>query len=408
MRSVVVAALLALAASAAHAQQPAFDLTGYVAARAINATGPESWLAGGFGRLEAQGDQDDFFAAAQLGFDWTPSQYFDVHVSGAARRDPEEFGGDDFGLVEAYAEGRLIFGFDELQLRAGQFFLPTSRENRDALWASPYSINFSALNTWIGQEVRPIGLDLQYRHTTGGGHVITGAATAFRGNDTMGTLLAWRGWSVGNRLSTYDEVVPLPPLHTLETFFFRQRDEGTKPFGEDLDGRTGYSGRVRYSIPQRGSVQYTYLDNRGDRLLYGEDYSWETKFHLVGAELGDPDDFIVAAEYMTGETYMGVFDAHVEAGFWTAYALVSEKRGRNRFTARFELFNTTEEDFSPAENNDESGRAWTLAWLYDITPSIRGGLELTQIHGDRPAAQESGFDPDTDGRSVTVEVRYRF
>ena len=38
---------------------------------------------------------------------------------------------------------------------------------------------------------------------------------AFRNNDSMGALLAWRGWSVGNRLSVYDEVLPLPPLTTL-------------------------------------------------------------------------------------------------------------------------------------------------------------------------------------------------
>ena len=410
MRSVLFAVLLALGASAVQAQQPTFDITGYVAARAINATGPDSWLAGGFGRLQAENDRNEVFGAAQLGFDWTPSQYFDVHVSGAARRDPEEFGGEDFGLIEAYAEGRLIFGFDELQLRAGQFFLPTSRENKDALWASPYSINFSALNTWIGEEVRPIGLDLQYRHTTGGGHVITAAATAFRGNDSMGALLGWRGWSVGNRLSMYDEVLPLPPLHTLNTFFFRQRDDGTKPFGVDLDGKTGYSGRVRYSIPQRGSVQYTYLDNRGDRLVYRGEYAWATRFHLVGAEFGDPDDFVVAAEYMTGDTGMGLaqFGAFVQIDYYAAYALVSEKRGRNRFTARFDLFNTEEQDFSLAENNDESGRSWTLAWLYDITPSIRGGLEYTQIVGKHEAALESGFDPDTGGRSVTLEARYRF
>ena len=388
--------------------QSTFDVTGYVAARGVNATGPPSWLEKGFGRLEAGGDRDDFFASAHVGIDWEPSKYFNVHVSGTARRDPEQFGGSQGGVVEAYVDGRAIFGLDEVRLRAGQFFLPTSRENKDALWASPYTVNFSALNTWIGQEVRPIGLDLDYGHTTDRGHVISAGATLFRGNDTMGTLLAWRGWTIGDRLSTYGEVLPLPPIGSLDTFFFRQRDDGTKPFGPDLDGKTGYAGRVRYSVPPRIQVQYTFVDNRGDRDLYRGEYAWDTTFHLIGLEYGDPDDLSFAAEYMDGTTEMGLFSVYVEAGFHAAYALVSEKTGRNRWTARYEIFGTEELDFTEGESNDESGRAWTLTWMFDLTPSVRTALEFTQVSGDRPAAQQYGFEPNTNGHSVTAEVRYRF
>jgi hypothetical protein len=376
------------------------DLNGYVATRGVNATGPQSWLERGWGRLESGGDGDAFFATTQVGVDWTLSRYLDVHVSGVGRRDAA---GTDAGLVEAYANARVEFGLDHLQLRAGQFFLPTSRENRDALWSSPYTIHFSALNSWIGEEVRPIGLDLEYRHTTSRGHAITTAATAFRGNDTMGVLLAWRGWSVGNRLSTYDDVLPLPRNSTLPQFFPLQR-EGTKPFGKDLDGRTGYAARVRYAVPQqRGNVLYTYVDNRGDRLLHDGEYAWATTFHLLGAELGDPDKVVVATEWMKGRTSMGVRTGNwVDADFFAAYALLSAKRNRHRFSARYEFFNTEERDFSPAERNEENGRSWTLSWLFDLTAPLRLGAELTQIVGERPNT------PDPDGRSVTVEARYRF
>lgn len=412
----VAFALCALSLTAA---AQTLDLTGYVAARGVNATGPESWLEGGFGRLEAGGDRDDFMALAHLGVDWRPTNWLELHASGVARRDREEFGGNDAGIVEAYADVRKEFSFDELRVRGGFFFLPTSKENKDDNWSSPYTINFSALNTWIGEEVRPLGLDLQYRHTTDAGHTITGGATAFRGNDTMGTLLGWRGWSIGDRLTTYDEQLPLPPLGSLEFPdgpFWRQRDDGTTPFTEDLDGNTGYSGRVRYGIPQRGNIQYTYVDNGGDRALYPPDaesgeYSWETRFHQLGLEIGNPDSLVVAAEYLVGETYMGFTDRpnFVEAGFWATYLLVSDKRGRNRWTARYELFKTEEEDETPlGEDNDENGRAWTLTWMYDITPAIRGAFEFTQVSGEREAAQQYGFEPSTTGRSFTLEVRYRF
>jgi hypothetical protein len=375
------------------------DFNGHVATRGVNATGPESWLERGWGRLEAGGDRDHLFGTAQLGLDWTPNRHFDLHVSGVARHDAL---GTGAGIVEAYAETRASFGLDEVQLRAGQFFLPTSRENRDALWTSPYTIHFSALNSWIGEEVRPIGIDLQYRHTTSRGHAIATAATAFRGNDSMGALLAWRGWSIGNRLSTYAEVLPLPPLATLDTFFALQRKDGTKPFGTDLDGRPGYSARVRYSVPQRANVLYTYVDNRGDRELHRGEYAWATKFHLIGAEFGDPDRVIVAAESMRGSTTMGRGVAFVDADFFAAYVLVSGKSGRNRLTARYEIFSTGEQDFSPAEVNEENGRAWTFTWFFDVRTPLRLGAEFTQFVGDREGT------PDPDARTVTVEARYRF
>ena len=373
------------------------DLTGYVAARGVNATGP--------------GDRNRLDAVANLGADWRPTKWLELHASGVARSDERD---DDAGLVEAYADLRKEFAFDEVRLRGGFFFLPTSKENRDDNWASPYTIHFSALNTWIGEEVRPLGLDLQYRHTTDAGHTLTGGATAFRANDTMGTLLGWRGWWVGDRLSTWGDVVPLPALASLadEGPFWKQRDDGTTPFTSDLDGNTGWSARVRYGVPQRGNIQYTYVDNAGDRALHSSDstsaeYSWETHFHLLSAELGDPDRLIVAAEYLFGETYMGIETPanpnSVEAGFWATYLLVSGKRGRNRLSARYDLFATQEEDHSPrGENNDESGRSWTLTWMLDLTTAIRGAVEFTQVTGRRDVAQS------LDERSFTAELRYRF
>jgi hypothetical protein len=187
---------------------------------------------------------------ADLGVDWTPAQWLTIHAHGVARKHG--------GVAEAYADLRG----GEFRLRAGQFFLPTSRENTDRLWSSPYTISFSALNTWIGEEVRPIGAELQWQHLTSNA-VVTFAGGAFRGNDTMGTLLGWRGWAMGNRVAVYDEVLPLPPLPR-----FPKQRRGTVPIGRDLDGRTGYTARARVSLPERATIQFARIDNRGDRELY--------------------------------------------------------------------------------------------------------------------------------------------
>lgn len=397
---------------AARANAETLDLRAYLTARGTLASGPASWITGGFGRTSVSGDgigesRGNAFAGAEVGIDWEPAAWLGVHVHALGRAEPAAHKGERAGIVAAYLEGRLERGNHRLQLRAGQFFLPTSRENKGDLWSSPYTLTWSALNTWMGEEVRPIGADLEHRYVTAAGHVLTSAATAFQGNDTMGTLVGWRGWSAGNRLSLYGEVLPLPPLRSLEVF--PQREDGTKPFGTDLDGRTGYALRFRYALPERAMIQLTHVDNRGDRELYRGEYAWTTRFTLLGAEVGDTERTIAAIELIDGTTGMGLNEfGFVDLDFTAGYLLVSHRADRHRLSARYDVFDTTERDFSFAENNDESGRSWTFAWLVDLTPSLRGGLEFMQITGDRPAAAESGFDARMDGRTVTAELRYSF
>ena len=383
--------------------------TGFLTARGIYVRSQPSWVDGGCGRLEtgaksatdsAAKDQEE----AQLGADWTPTTWLRVHGHGIARRKGS-------GLIEAYVDLQKDFGANNLRLRAGQFFLPTSRENTDPLWSSPYTISFSALNTWIGEEMRPIGTELQWQRLTSNA-VVTIAGGAFRGNDTMGTLLGWRGWSMGNRLSTYGEIVPLPPLFSLrsENGFADQRRDGTQPFGPDLDGRTGFSGRARVSLPERATLQFAHVDNRGDRDEYRNEYAWQTKLNLVSGEIDGQHGTTLAAEYGWGTTGMGFApQAWVQLTYYAAYALASQTFGRNRISARFDIFGTHDRDHSPiAETNTESGRAWTMAYFFSLTHRVRVGAEFANVVAQRIAAAESGFDPNTDGRALTFEIRYRF
>lgn len=401
-------ALIALAAVSASGET--FSLRGFANGRGTYATGHPSWIEGGFGHLDVGGlgpreGRGSALASAQLAVEWSPAGWLTLHVHGLARAEPSRFAGSRAGLVSAFVQGHFERGAHEWQLRAGQFFLPTSRENVGDLWSSPYALSFSALNTWIGEEFRPLGVDAQWR-VLASSMVVTTGLTAFRSNDSMGALLGWRGWSIGDRVSVYNEVLPLPPLTSLRTLFGDQRDDGSKPFGPDLDGRAGFAGRVRLTWPERATIQFTRVDNRGDRRLYRGEYAWQTRFHLISGEIGRQDSTIAAAEYMSGSTGMGFPPVFVDLDFYAAYVLLSHKSGRQRFTFRYDVFQTEERDFSIAERNDEHGRAWTLTWLIHVTSRIRGGIEFTQLTGNRAAIGEMALDPSIDGRSITAEVRY--
>jgi hypothetical protein len=394
---------LLLLALPLHAQT--LQLHSFLTGRASYVTGPPSWLTGGFGRLDVgangeRGHADRGNALAQIGADWNPTTWLTAHAQVLGRAEPPGSRGRRAGVVEAFVE----LHNDRWRVRAGQFFLGTSRENTGPLWTSPYAQTFSALNTWIGEEVRPVGVDVQW---TPGFYGSVGA-TAFRNNDTMGALLAWRGWSVGNRLTVYDEVLPLPPLFSLKTGFEDQRN-GTVPFERDLDGRTGYSVRGRIQLPERASLQLAHVDNEGDRREYRGEYAWRTRFDVLSAEAGSSTPFTALAEYAWGKTGMGAPPVFVDADFDAGYVLLSYKSGANRWSFRFDRFTTTDRDRSPiVETNTESGRAWAIAYLRELGPHVRLSAEFLQITGDRIAAAQSGFDPNLDARSLSLELRYGF
>lgn len=402
--------LLVLLLVAPSVRAETFDLRGFVTGRAGWATGPESWMEGGFSRLDF--DDTVTTVTAEVGIDWTPSPYITAHVHGVARQEPQSFRGRRAGLVAGFFDVHNTSETNRVQLRAGQFFLPTSRENKGDLWSSPYTVTYSAINTWIGQEVRPIGVDLEWRHTTAGFHAFTIGATAFGGNDTMGTLLAWRGWSLGNRLPVFEELVPLPPLWSLPIFIPEQNRAGTTPFRSDMDGVVGWAARGRVAFTDRAMLQVTHVDNRGDHEVYGDEYSWKTKFTMIGAEIGQSERTVLAAEWIRGATAMGPFLDFAQArpvavGFESAYVLLSQKRGRNRFSVRFDTFSLDDRDGIGA-TSEEDGQALTVAWLYDLTNHLRTAVEATGVTGDSIMARESGLRHDLSATGLIFELRYNF
>jgi hypothetical protein len=288
--------------------------------------------------------------------------------------------------------------------------LTTSRENVDPLWQSPYTLTLSAINSWVGEELRPIGLDVAAQIGEAGRSRFELAAMAFGGADTAGALVSWRGWAMGTRLSVAGESVPLPPLATLEPggAFGEQRPFETQPIDE-IDGRPGWQACGRWSRSGMGLVQAAWTDTRGDRALHDGQYAWATRFASLGAE-AQLGRFRLVAEALDGETGMGVAAGpHVDLHIRAAYALLtwSSPRDTLRLTARYDRFRNDDRDHV-AEPNQESGWAWTVAALCAPRSWLRIGIEYLELRGDRPAAEFSGSEPDAGARRAQAELRLRF
>lgn len=398
---------------------PAFagdlEISGFVDLRASSTEAARSWRDGGFGRLdfgeERSSNDEQALGQGVLVLDWHNERWRAV-VHGSARAEPSSINGDAFGLFEAFVEARWsLREHDLLKVRAGHFLLPTSRENVETGWSSPYTLTFSALNTWIGEEVRPTGLELGYKLAKGTVDELIFDATIFGGNDSNGALLAWRGFSMSNRLTGYGEFLPLPPLLSLAPGggFAEQRDDGSKPFGRDLDDRYGHSGTIGWQRPQRASFRITRYDNRGDKALYRGEYAWHTRFDLVGGDFHFGNGLSFAAEWLDGRTGMGIRSGpHVDMAFTAAYLLGSFKAASWRATLRYDLFETEERD-GTQELNDEDGEALTAAFFFEPeSRPWRIGLEYVDLDGERPAARQSGGELEAGGRMITLEFRFFF
>jgi len=390
-------------------------LHGAVAGRFLEVESRTAWISGGFGRL-TEGEGRDAFEAlgraeAHLGVDWAPSSTLLLRLHGTARSEPDAVAGERAGLTEAFLQYRPQLRPDlALRFRAGLQFAPTSRENVDPLWQSPYTLTLSAVNSWIGEELRPIGLDVAAQLGEAGRSRFELAAMAFGAADTAGALLSWRGWAMGTRLSVVGESLPLPRLPTLEPggAFGEQRPFETQPIDE-IDDRVGWQARGRWSKSGVGLLQAAWTDTRGDRALHDGQYAWATRFASLGAE-AQLGRFRLVAEALGGKTGMGVATGpHVDLRVRAGYALLTWANPGEalRLTARYDRFRNDDRDHV-AEPNQESGWAWTVAAFSAPRPWVRIGFEYLELHGDREAAAFAGTELDAGARRAQAELRLRF
>jgi hypothetical protein len=394
-----LAATLALCALSAGSG--AQDFSGVIDLRAVAVDGDQSYLDGGLGKLRFDEAHDGLrIGQFSLFYRHDLSETLKLNIDAISYGDHDS---NPVDLTEAWLEWRpWPHSAWRSRVKLGAFYPPISLENRLAGWRSPYTVSWSALNTWLGEEIRTIGAEynLDWIGTRNGGRFDLGLTAAVYGwNDPAGVLIAARGWAMHDRQTALFGRIGRPgdsPVNGRTLF-------------EEIDHRPGYYLGANVKYLDRAELRVLHYDNRGDRVSYSEridDLAWETVFDSVGIVLTPADHFTLIAQWLGGVTYIDPFITF-EWDFAAAFVLASYDVGPHRISLRHDWFSMDQTKGSPPWGHD-SGKGWTLAYLYELDKHWSLAAEALQIDSRLSARSWIGVPPRENGRTLQLALRYAF
>jgi hypothetical protein len=399
MRPRSVAAWL-LAGAWAHFAYAAdqLDVTGQVDVRWVHAADDLSYLNGGLGTLRFDSEHEGLrLGRVLLAPRWRLSEIVTLHSVVDAYGDHDRNAVD---VSEFWAEIRP-YPMRSLRWRArvGAFFMPVSLENRGPGWSDVYTITPSALNTWLGEEYRTIGAELEARWLgASAGYLgdVALVAAAYGWNDPAGALIADRGFALTDRPSTLFGGLGRPPI----TFY------------HEIDRKPGYYAGITWRHHDRLEIRALRYDNKADPGAATEQGgAWRTRFSSFGARLEPTAPWTFIAQYLDGDTSIGP-DSAGPAQFLMAYhalfGLASFDWRRDRWTVRYDDFHTHQLSGFYGPPTDESGHAWTAGWTHGLGSDWELAAEWIRVSSQFASRVDFGIPAALLESQVQIALRYRF
>jgi hypothetical protein len=385
------------------------DFYAVVDLRAVASDGLRSFLNGGLGELRFD-DRHDGVRLGNVSIGYHHDFFDIVHFTAdaVAYADHDRSPVD---LTQFYAELRPFpWNSWRSRLKVGAFYAPISLENRLPGWRSAYSVSPSAINTWIGEELRTIGAeyDLDWLGRQRGHDWELGLTAAGYGwNDFSGAVISVSGWTIHDRQTTLFGRIGEPGVGLIS---------GLREFHRDDDQRLGYYAGATAKYLDALELRVLHYDNRANPNTFSyalQDFAWRTIFNSAGARWTPTDRWTVIAQWLAGTTLTGdseFSDAertdYYGFEFHSAFLLVSWQRGADRLSARydgFEMHQRQSDDFF----NADRGHAWTFAYQHELNPhwsvivealQINSALAFRSVIGEPVAARE---------RELQLAVRFQ-
>lgn len=398
-------ACLALLPLAGRAQD--LTLKGYLDERLVAASGETSWPRGGLAKTRYGGADGLQFGGVGL----VGTAQLGPQVLALATVQWQQTSRPGADVLEAWLRWRPVSTTRwHGAVQAGLFFPPVSLENDAVGWTSPWTLTPSAINSWVGEELRVVGAEGRLEHR---GDQLTWElrGALFQRNDPAGNLLAIRGWSlsdltygVGSRLREPDAYL---------------RDEGEDPPRSydpfrRIDHAWGDYTQLAVRTHGWGRISVTHYDNHADPSAWkpyaGGDrlYAWRTRFWSVGATTDTgPVTWIVQG--MDGDTTIApVAGLSFTTRYRAAFALAGWNRGAWRPALRLDHFSTGDADPAPGARSGEHGDALTAALNWRPRDWLRLTGEMLRIDSSRVARADYALPVRTRDTQVQLSVRLFF
>jgi hypothetical protein len=380
--------------------------------RLVAVDGEKSWLDGGFGKLRS-GSDGELRVRPELGnasiiwqpqFTWSLSATIVGSVEGGERTQA--------GLSQAYLSfrpmrsGKLAFSG-----RAGLMWPPVSLEHEGADWHVRDSITPSAINSWIGEEVRPAAVEGTIA-TDLGGHHLRATAAVLAANDTAGTLLTFRGWALHDTTTLAFNRQPLPPLDEEVAGY---QPPFTHPLLDVHGGfahRPGYYAKLSWQPPVPVRVELFRYDNRADPEDVNADleWGWRTQFDNLGIVANPGGGVELKAQALSGRTRMGFLDGGrrwIDNRFRSAFLLLTRPFGPFGLAVRAEAFDTRNQGSDVGDEYDETGWSAMISAKREWGP-VTGLVELLHVASKREDREEVGLEEKQRQTQLQAQVRIRW
>ncbi|WP_313802908.1 hypothetical protein [Sphingobium sp.] len=386
--------------------------------RLVGADGERAGSKGGFGKLRFGGDaadkRSDFHlepAFGEAALVWQPRLTWGLSGTVVALAQ----GGPDFeaGLSEAYLSWKpLSNSAVRLSARAGLMWPPVSLEHSGPEWAVTNSITPSAINSWIGEEVKVVGGELS-ASINAGTHKLSVTGGLFDSNDTAGALLAFRGWALHDRKILLGRRQPLPPLDAFSASIQPSFSHPTLEIDPGFFRRPGYYAKFAWDPPASVHLEYLHYDNDGDPEMVNADmeWGWRTRFDNVGLVAELSPVWQVRAQGMRGTTRMG-FPKNgalwVDSRFRSAFALLTRQFARGSVSARVEAFGTRNRGSAVTALNDEDGWAVTVAARRSLDQWLTLLVEGLHVESRKDARSQAMVAAQQSGTQMQLSLRARW
>lgn len=365
---------LCAAAGSVRALNSDFDFSADV--RAVATSETSSYLHGGGGKLRFDDDHDGLrLGSLRLGYRGDLTDTVRLSADAFAYGDDN---GSAIDLTELYLSWRPVpHSLWRSEVKLGAFYPPISLENRMRGWRTPYSLTPSAINTWIGEEIRTVGAeyDLDWlRQQQGSAWDLGITAAAFGWNDPAGTIIASRGWALHDRQTTL-----FSEIGTSDSPLVYER----RLIYDDIDGRAGYYVGAKANYRGLLELRALHYDNRADPTRQApaiEDGAWLTRFDSLGARWTPTDHWTLMAQSLRGTTEIGAPPAN-HWWYQSSYALLSWQQGRHRLTGRYDDFSMAQTVSNFGAYNADGGHALLGAYLYALNAHLTLIGEALQIKG---------------------------